>query len=584
MKSFFFAFVFFISFIKGNSQSVAINTDKSAPNASAMLDIKSTTKGLLIPRLTLAQRNAVATPATGLLVYQTDNTPGYYYYNGAAWAALAGPGGSSYWTANATNLYNSNTGSVGIGTTAPVEKLTVQTTNNTYGISHRGEGGNLLSTYMGGSSAGIGTFSNTNMRIFANNYSAIFIAEATGNVGINTDDNNPLFKLDVAGRMRLRTQSDGNTAGIWLNNPTNTTPIAFVGIADASTVGIYGNNSSWGLAMNTNTGNVGIQTLVPTNRLQIGSLGNTGFAGNDLAIGNGTNALGIYQSNNATLIGSTTDIILKPRNNGQGRVGINTNTPRAPLDVSYAANVNTVNSNYGYGYLSFNNANDVTGFSTDDNPVQNVSIIASGRVYASEFDAFSDARIKNITGVSNAGKDLETLNELHITNYTLKDKAMYGDQQFKKVIAQEVEKVYPQVVSKHTDFIPNVYQLTSNVTKIMDGYLLSFTNGHHINGNAKKLQVIMPGESGMQQFDIVSIPSANEVLINATDLKGDKLFVYGEEVDDFRTVDYEGLTTLNISATQELSRLVKLQNKKIAVMEQTIELLKTRPVIRPSAD
>jgi hypothetical protein len=71
------------------AQSVAINNDASAPATSAMLDIKSTTKGLLIPRMTLAQRNAIASPASGLVVYQTDNTPGFYFYNSGAWRNVA---------------------------------------------------------------------------------------------------------------------------------------------------------------------------------------------------------------------------------------------------------------------------------------------------------------------------------------------------------------------------------------------------------------------------------------------------------------------------------------------------------------
>ncbi len=64
------------------SAQVAVNTDGSAPDNSAMLDVKSTNKGLLAPRMTLAQRNAIASPATGLMIYQTDNTPGFYYNSG----------------------------------------------------------------------------------------------------------------------------------------------------------------------------------------------------------------------------------------------------------------------------------------------------------------------------------------------------------------------------------------------------------------------------------------------------------------------------------------------------------------------
>lgn len=65
-----------------SAQNVAINTDGSTANSSAMLDIKSTTKGILIPRMTLVQKNAIVTPATGLLVYQTDGTAGFYYNSG----------------------------------------------------------------------------------------------------------------------------------------------------------------------------------------------------------------------------------------------------------------------------------------------------------------------------------------------------------------------------------------------------------------------------------------------------------------------------------------------------------------------
>ncbi len=71
------------------AQGVAINNDNSTPDASAMLDVKSTTKGLLVPRMTQAQRTAIIAPASGLLVYQTDNPAGFYYYGGAGWFRLS---------------------------------------------------------------------------------------------------------------------------------------------------------------------------------------------------------------------------------------------------------------------------------------------------------------------------------------------------------------------------------------------------------------------------------------------------------------------------------------------------------------
>lgn len=67
----------------------------TTPNTSAQLDVNSTNKGFLPPRMTQSQRNNIATPATGLLIYQTDNTPGFYYYNGSAWAQGIGPTGAT---------------------------------------------------------------------------------------------------------------------------------------------------------------------------------------------------------------------------------------------------------------------------------------------------------------------------------------------------------------------------------------------------------------------------------------------------------------------------------------------------------
>ncbi len=67
---------------------VAINTDGSAVNTSAMLDVVSTDKGMLVPRMTTAQRTVIAAPATGLLVFDT-NTNGFWFHNGTSWSNLS---------------------------------------------------------------------------------------------------------------------------------------------------------------------------------------------------------------------------------------------------------------------------------------------------------------------------------------------------------------------------------------------------------------------------------------------------------------------------------------------------------------
>src|ERR1700754_1012407 len=61
----------------------------TTPDASSLLEIKSTKKGLLIPRMTKAQRDAISNPATGLMIYQTNSNAGFYYYNGTVWTAVS---------------------------------------------------------------------------------------------------------------------------------------------------------------------------------------------------------------------------------------------------------------------------------------------------------------------------------------------------------------------------------------------------------------------------------------------------------------------------------------------------------------
>ena len=73
--------------IQSNAQ-VAINQDNADAHASAILDVKSTDKGVLIPRMTATQRDNITSPATGLMVYITDDNS-FYFFNGATWQAIS---------------------------------------------------------------------------------------------------------------------------------------------------------------------------------------------------------------------------------------------------------------------------------------------------------------------------------------------------------------------------------------------------------------------------------------------------------------------------------------------------------------
>lgn len=71
------------------SQSLSVNTTGAVAHPSAILDVSSDTKGMLIPRVSKAERNAIASPATGLMVFQNNpDSTGFYYYSGSSWVWL----------------------------------------------------------------------------------------------------------------------------------------------------------------------------------------------------------------------------------------------------------------------------------------------------------------------------------------------------------------------------------------------------------------------------------------------------------------------------------------------------------------
>lgn len=88
MKKAFYALLFLFSYEFSTAQ-VGVNANNAAPDSSAMLDVSSTSKGLLLPRMTKAQRDSIASPATGLFIYQTDTLVGLYTYNGSAWVPVS---------------------------------------------------------------------------------------------------------------------------------------------------------------------------------------------------------------------------------------------------------------------------------------------------------------------------------------------------------------------------------------------------------------------------------------------------------------------------------------------------------------
>jgi hypothetical protein len=248
--------------------------------------------------------------------------------------------------------------------------------------------------------------------------------------------------------------------------------------------------------------------------------------------------------------------------NGHLGLGFNGGTSGPTLAQLEIRNYAISNSLNGYGYLNKQGAG-----STSYSGIVPFSIYADGRIAATEVDAFSDARLKKIIGPSDSRRDLKTLMNIQITDYQMVDQVAEGDRQYKKVIAQQVEKVFPQAVSCSTNIVPDI-----------------FAKSEARNG---WISLSKPLRPALQIGDQVRVITENGgSLYRVTDVQADAfrvqeplngpVFVYGRQVGDFRTVDYDAIAMLNVSATQELYRELQSKDEELRRLRQEVEALMAR--------
>lgn len=155
------------------------------PNASAILEMNSTTQGMLAPRMTKTQRDAIVSPANGLLIYQTNSSPGFYFYNGG-WKALTSKGASTTLNNLTTTAINA---SLNPATTGTLD-LGSSTTRWDEGYINtiRFNDGTSMSTASagGGGLSGTGTSNYVTKFTGASSVGNSTIFDNSGNVGLNT--------------------------------------------------------------------------------------------------------------------------------------------------------------------------------------------------------------------------------------------------------------------------------------------------------------------------------------------------------------------------------------------------------------
>jgi hypothetical protein len=181
------------------------------------------------------------------------------------------------------------------------------------------------------------------------------------NVGIGTAT--PAFKLDVNGRMRVKTGTLGNvstSSGIWLEDYRDGANQVFIGMQDSIRAGFYGTTAGWEFNFNANTGAVGIGRAATGSRLEIDDPtgGDIGFYSNGIFSGRlmGTDStLQLYSAYGSTIClpggCPAKDLILQPPPalfGIGGNVGIGTNAPAAKLHITSNVMIGTGTPAAGY--------------------------------------------------------------------------------------------------------------------------------------------------------------------------------------------------------------------------------------------
>ena len=258
-----------------------------------------------------------------------------------------------------------------------------------------------------------------------------------------------------------------------------------------------------------------------------------------------------------------------------GNVGIATESPTlARLHVAGTSITNLVFST-GSMLVSTGTSNIVTS-TTFPTSIYSVNWVRS----SSGFVVSSDSRIKEDIIDVNDQSALEILRQLQPKTYSYVDKITRGEERVYGFIAQEVEQVLPHAVGTSRDYIPNVYDIStysesnSHLTLDSKNFPQSVTNGSLLKLYNDKAQEIIVSIDEVVDNNIVRVSSSQI-------LSQESYFVYGQRVDDFKSLNKDAIWTISTAALQEVDRQLvdtqnELENTNIQISNLENELLQIK--------
>lgn len=315
------------------------------------------------------------------------------------------------------------------------------------------------------------------------------------------------------------------------------------------------------------TGQIKCNTIVPGSGTEIST--------NNNSINAGSGSL-TCNTINFTSLGSNTTIPASKVTN------LPSATTSLPASSITAANLNIDTNQIQCGFIRIGTSSNVSGAPggevTGTTGVY-YSLIAYNYIATKgSYITFSDKRIKDNIKLIESSNSLQIIRELNPVKYNSKDsdsnRLSYG------FIAQDVHKQLPDAVFMHKEHIPNVNSRAKIVNKNIITLLKSNTNCVDNLIPGAKLQYYLTSCSTPHFITVKNVLNNTTFVINE-ELQYDEIFIYGQEVDDFHTLDYNTIYLVSLSALkqvdqelQETKEIVKTQQSQIDSLTQQLADLK----------